>query len=69
MVAIIEDVTEQVRAEQALRESQEKFSLMFRASPAAMAISRLSDGRVIDVNDALAAVCGPADAAGIPGPS
>jgi PAS domain S-box-containing protein len=45
------DVTERNRAEEALRESEERFSKAFRLNPAAMAITQLSDGRFIDVNE------------------
>ncbi len=44
------DVTERYRAEQALRLSEAKFATAFRASPHAMAITSLRDGRFIDVN-------------------
>lgn len=41
-----------------LRESEEKFSKAFLASPAAMSIARASDGGYIDVNEALARMTG-----------
>lgn len=44
------DVTERVRAEESLRHSEEKFATAFRASPHAMTITSLRDGRFIDVN-------------------
>ena len=44
------DVTEQYRAEEALRLSEEKFATAFRASPHAMTITSLRDGRFIDIN-------------------
>jgi PAS domain S-box-containing protein len=44
------DVTERFRAEQAVRQSEAKFATAFRASPHAMTISSLWDGRFIDVN-------------------
>jgi PAS domain S-box-containing protein len=44
------DVTDRYRAEQALRLSEAKFATAFRASPHAMTISSLRDGRFIDVN-------------------
>jgi PAS domain S-box-containing protein len=37
---------------EALRTSEERFARAFRASPAALSISRLADGTFIDVNDA-----------------
>jgi two-component system cell cycle sensor histidine kinase/response regulator CckA len=48
---IAHDVTERKRAEKALRLSEEKFSKAFRASPTAMAITTLAEGRFLDVND------------------
>jgi len=41
-----------------LRQSEEKFAKAFRASPAAISIANLPDGRWIDVNDALATLTG-----------
>ncbi|MEB3211210.1 MAG: MASE1 domain-containing protein [Leptolyngbyaceae bacterium] len=51
MMGVIQDVTERVQAEQALRDSEEKFSKAFGFSPDAMTISTLADGRFIDVNE------------------
>ena len=46
-----EDVTEQRKAEIDLRQSEEKFSKAFSASPEMIIISNLKDGTYIDVND------------------
>jgi len=46
------DVTEQRRAEAALRESQARFEKIFQSSPVPVVISRLEDGRYVEVNDA-----------------
>ncbi|MBN1161342.1 MAG: PAS domain S-box protein, partial [Dehalococcoidales bacterium] len=46
------EITARKQAEEALRESQEMFSLAFRASPNLMLISSLKEGRIIEVNDA-----------------
>lgn len=43
---------ERARTEAALRESEERFSRAFQASPIIITITRFSDGRFIDVNDA-----------------
>jgi PAS domain S-box-containing protein len=48
---IAHDVTEQKRAEAALRRSEEKFSKAFRSSPVEMAITTLEEGRFLDVNE------------------
>ncbi|MBN2040319.1 MAG: PAS domain S-box protein [Spirochaetes bacterium] len=41
-----------------LRKSQEKFSKSFQTSPNAIIISRLEDGKIIEVNDALVSITG-----------
>jgi PAS domain-containing protein len=41
-----------------LRQSEEKFSTAFRASPAGISISRAADGHLIDVNDAFLQLAG-----------
>ncbi len=46
------DVTEHRNIEEALRESEEKFSTAFRTSPYALVISKYDDGEIIEVNDA-----------------
>jgi PAS domain S-box-containing protein len=47
----VRDITERKLAEQALHESEEKFSKAFRASPDGLAISELETGRYIELND------------------
>src|SRR6516165_254444 len=46
------DVTERVVSERALRASENRFATAFYASPIAMAITTLADGRYVDVNEA-----------------
>ena len=48
LAAVIE---ERKRAESKLRASEERFSTAFKSSPDAIAISRRSDGCILDVND------------------
>ena len=55
---VAREITERKRVEQALRESEERFSNAFHSSPAGMAISRLEDGLVLDVNEAFQRVSG-----------
>jgi PAS domain S-box-containing protein len=45
------DITARKRAEAGLRLSEEKFAKAFAANPAAMALTQLADGRILDVND------------------
>lgn len=51
MLAVAADITERKTSEMALRESEEKFSKAFHASPFSISISRLDDGKFIEVND------------------
>jgi PAS domain S-box-containing protein len=48
----VHDITEQRNAEIQLRVSEEKFSKAFHSNPDYMTISRLSDGTLLDCNDA-----------------
>ena len=48
---VITDITESKKAQEALRESEEKFSKAFQASPSSISISRMSDGKFIEIND------------------
>jgi diguanylate cyclase (GGDEF)-like protein/PAS domain S-box-containing protein len=57
-VATYGDLTQVRRAEKMLRESEERFAKIFQASPDAIVISRLSDGRYVEVNQAWLEVFG-----------
>ena len=50
-LASLRDVTERKETEEALRESEEKFSKAFRSSPDMIAITTVKDGTFIEVND------------------
>ena len=50
IVGVSRDVTENRRMERALKQSEEKFSKSFHASPDSVTISRLDDGTLIEVN-------------------
>jgi len=55
---IAHDVTDQKRIERALRLSEEKFSKAFLASPYAIIISTMEDGKILDVNDGFVRIMG-----------
>jgi PAS domain S-box-containing protein len=52
------DITRRKQVQEQLRESEEKFSKAFRASPDAIAITRLRDGLFIEVNDNFTIITG-----------
>jgi PAS domain S-box-containing protein len=56
--AIIEDITERVKAEEALRESEEKFRKAFTISPDSININRLQDGMYITINNGFSQIMG-----------
>ncbi len=51
LLAFSKDITERVRAEEALRASEQKFARAFRASPIAITLATLQEGRFLEVND------------------
>jgi PAS domain S-box-containing protein len=52
------DITERKAAEEALLESEERFSKSFRTSPISFMIANMEDGRIIEVNDAFTRISG-----------
>lgn len=52
------DITERRKAEEKLRESEEKFRAAFYLSPDLISITRLSDGLYVEVNDAFVKTSG-----------
>ena len=54
----ITDITESKRAEEALRQSEEKFRLAFQTSPDSINFNRLSDGMYIDINEGFTKLTG-----------
>jgi PAS domain S-box-containing protein len=48
------DLHERAKVEEALRDSEQKFSSLFHESPIPLALMRLADSTYLDVNDALA---------------
>ena len=51
LIGVVVDITERDAAEQALRDSEEKFSKAYRLGPHAMAIADLETMQFVDVND------------------
>ncbi len=52
------DITDRKRTEEALKESEEKFSNIFRLSPIAFSLTRIEDGKFIDINRSFARLFG-----------
>ncbi|MGB7749689.1 MAG: PAS domain S-box protein [Verrucomicrobiia bacterium] len=50
LVGIGHDITERKRAEEAVRESEEKFSKVFQDAPVLITVTDLADGTCLDVN-------------------
>ena len=49
--AFVRDISERKRVEETLRESEEKFAKVFSAAPSLLAISTITEGRYLDVNE------------------
>jgi PAS domain S-box-containing protein len=57
-IYIASDITERKRVEEALRQSEDKFSKAFHSSPDSVNINRLSDGLYLEINDGFTAITG-----------
>ncbi len=55
---ILQDITGRKENEEALRRSEEKFSRVFHTTPDSVTITRLSDGRYIDINEGFTSITG-----------
>ena len=58
VVAFFRDVTEKRKSEEALRQSEKKFSKAFHTNPTWMTISTLATGRYLDANETFLRECG-----------
>ncbi len=58
LIGVMTNVTERKHAEMALRVSEERFSKVFHASPIAIAVTRLADGRILEVNESFEHIFG-----------
>ena len=57
-LAVMVDVTERKRAEEARRKSEKKFLTVFHAVPALLGITTLKEGRFIDINETCVRILG-----------
>ena len=58
LYSLVHDITDRKIAEEKLHESEEKYSKAFQTSPYAIGITRLSDGKFLEVNDAFTTISG-----------
>ncbi|MBI5520900.1 MAG: PAS domain S-box protein [Desulfovibrio sp.] len=61
VLGMFQDITERLEAEEQLKQSEERFSRLFRYSPEAMALVDMEDNRFADVNEAFQKLSGYSD--------
>jgi PAS domain S-box-containing protein len=57
-ISFVKDITERKRVEEERRKSEENFSIIFQATPDLIAITRASDGTILEVNEAFSRLLG-----------
>lgn len=55
---VLQDITERRQGEEALRQSEERFSKAFHSSSAALSITQFEDGRLLEVNESFLRITG-----------
>jgi PAS domain-containing protein len=55
---LVGNIQQRKHSEAVLRESENRFRTVFRTSPDSITISRLEDGRIVDVNDGFSELSG-----------
>lgn len=58
ILAVVRDISDRKRSEEAIKKSEGKFSKAFNACPALISIATMDDGKYIDVNDLFLASTG-----------
>ncbi len=58
LLTTVVDITDRKQAEEALKESEKKFSMIFYSNSSLMALSTLEEGRFLEVNDKFVEVMG-----------
>ena len=58
ILGMFHDITDKVKAQKALQESEERFRLSFQTSPDSININRLDDGLFVDINEGFTAITG-----------
>ena len=58
LLSVVRDLAEITRTQEALRASEDKFALAFRASPDAVMITALPEGRFLEVNEGFTRITG-----------
>lgn len=58
LISVNRDITERKKSEDVLRQSQAQFAGIFQSSPTPIALTRLADGKITDVNEAFCELFG-----------